>query len=387
MQNLPPPVPDAAWEDPYPQRPPSRFRWLRWLWFIPGLILLALAVLVVQDRLAWPADPEYQGRRLSAWMRDLASADPAQVQAARQAVLALGTNALPALAMHLRARDSALGRLAAAAENRLPRRLWVLAMQGTRSRDALERRWHAAQALAVLGPVAAPALPLLARALEDPEPRVAAAAAEALQRIGPPAWPDLVRALRTTNEYTFQVVNHALSRAGPTLSNVAPRLVEVFLETAHHRREQLTPTLARLGEAAIGPLGTWLADTNAARVERVVTALRGMIAKEYAAVRAVAVLLQHPDPRVRAGAARVLGGPAVWARTSVAALTDALRDTDSAVRTAAAQALAEAASWTDAVTNALPALRELTETAPGAERDAAVSAVTVIASRGGAPAP
>lgn len=387
MQIVPPPVSDAAWEDPYPQRPPSRFRWLRGLWLIPGLILLALAVLVVLDRRAWPPDPEYQGRRLSAWMRDLGSADPAQVLAARQAVLALGTNALSPLEMHLRARDSALGRLAAAAENRLPRRLWVLAMQGTRSRDARERRWHAAQALAVLGPLAAPALPRLARALEDPEPRVAAAAAEALHRIGPPAWPELVRALRTTNEYTFQVVNHALSRAGPTLSNVAPQLVEVFLETAHHRREQLSPTLARLGEATIGPLGAWLADTNAARVERVVTALRGMIAREYAAVRAVAALLQNPDARVRAGAARVLAGPAVWARTSAAALTDALRDADPAVRTAAAQALAEAAGWTDAVTNALPALRRLAETASGAERDAVTGAVAVISGRGAAASP
>lgn len=369
MQVVPPPVSDSAWEDPYPSPRPSRGRALRWLGW--GLLLLAfiLAALVVQDRLLWPSEPEYLGRPLSAWLRDLTAPDPAVNQPARQAVLAMGTNALPALERHLRARDSWLGQWVTAAQGRLPHRLWVLAMQTTRARNALERRWQAAVALSVLGPAAAPALPALVRALEDPEPRVVTHAAEALFLIGPPAWPGLVGALRSTNDHTFYTAGYALRRAGAALSNQAPALVEVFLETSAPRREALTPLLAALGESAVAALGQRLADTNAARVEQVVTALRQMIAREFGALRGVAALMNHPDARVRAGAARVLGGEALWPRSSINALIQALGDPEASVRTAAAEALAEAAQWTDWVTNALPALRRLTESAEPAARE------------------
>lgn len=369
MQVVPPPVSDSAWEDPYPSPRPSRGRALRWLGW--GLLLLAfiLAALVVQDRLLWPSEPEYLGRPLSAWLRDLTAPDPAVNQPARQAVLAMGTNALPALERHLRARDSWLGQWVTAAQGRLPHRLWVLAMQTTRARNALERRWQAAVALSVLGPAAAPALPALLRALEDPEPRVVTHAAEALFLIGPPAWPGLVGALRSTNDHTFYTAGYALRRVGAALSNQAPALVEVFLETSAPRREALTPLLAALGESAVAALGQRLADTNAARVEQVVTALRQMIAREFGALRGVAALMNHPDARVRAGAARVLGGEALWPRSSINALIQALGDPEASVRTAAAEALAEAAQWTDWVTNALPALRRLTESAEPAARE------------------
>ncbi len=369
MQNLPPPVPDAAWEDPYPRPPPSRWRALRWLWLVPGLLVLALAVLVVQDRLLWPREPEYAGRPLSGWLHDLTSPDPAVNQPARQAVLALGTNALPALERHLRARDSWLGQWVTAAQGRLPHRLWVLAMQTTRARHALERRWQAAVALSVLGPAAAPALPALVRALEDPEPRVVTNAAEALYLIGPPAWPGLIGALRSTNEHTFNAAGHALRRSAPAVSNSAPALVEVFLDAPPPRREALTPLLAALGEPAVAALGQRLADTNAARVDLLVATLRQMIAREFGALRGVVTLVKHPDPRVRAGAARVLGGEALWARSSVNALIEALDDPEPVVRQAAVEALSEASSWTALVTNALPKLRSMTAAADPGERE------------------
>lgn len=387
MQNLPPPVPDAAWEDPYPPPRPSRWRALRWLWLVPGLLGLVLALLVVQDRLLWPREPEYQGRPLSAWLRDLTSPNPAVSQPARQAVLALGTNALPALERHLRARDSWLGQWVTGVQGRLPHRLWVQAMQVTRARNARERRWQAAVALSVLGPAAAPALPALLRALEDPEPRVATNAAEALHLIGAPAWPGLVGALRSTNEHTFNVAGHALRRAGAALSNQAPALVEVLLDAPAHRREALIPLLAALGEPAVAALGQRLADTNAARVDLVVAVLRQMIAREFGALRGVAALIKHPDARVRAGAARVLGGEALWPRTSVNALVEALDDTEAAVRRAAIESLAAASSWTDLVTNALPKLRQMAAAADPAERELIGRALRQVEARAGAGAP
>jgi len=387
MKTIPPPASDAAWEDPYPAPPPSRWRRWRWLGLILVLLLLALAVLVVQDRLLWPREPEYQGRRLSAWLRDLIAPDPALHLPARQAILALGTNALPALERHLQARDSWLGQLVTTAQGRLPYRLWVAAMQATRARNALERRWQAAAALNALGPAAAPALPALARALEDPEPRVVTNAAEALGQIGPPAWPALTRALHSTNEHTFNAAAYALSRAGPAASNVAPQLVAVFLETSSPRRERLTPLLAALGDTAVSALGAHLAHTNAAWADLAARTLRAMILREFAALRGVAALLKHPDARVRAGAARVLGGQALWPRTSVNGLVAALEDPAPAVRLAAAEALAEAATWTDLVTNAVPALRRLAASAEPAERETYQRVLSRLTASAPSPAP
>ncbi len=381
-RSLPPVTSDAAWEDPYPPPPPSRWRRLRWLGLIPAVLLLGLAALIIQDRLIWPADPEYQGRRLSEWMRDLTSPDPAQAQAARLAVIALGTNALPALQRHLVARDSTLGRWVSASQNRLPRRLWVPAMQVTRARDALERRWQAAVALAVLGPAAAPALPELVRALEDPEPRVGTAAAEALSRLGPPAWPGLAAALNSTNEHAFLVASQALHRAGTGASNVAPAVVAALLASPPNRHPQFHSVLARLGPAVVPPLSAALLETNTVHARVAEEALRQLIAREFHVLQAVANLLQAPDPRLRAAAARLLSSPAVWARTSVNALTAALSDPEPAVRQAAARALAEAATWTEAVTNAAPELRRLAASGEAADRAAAAAALETLATRG-----
>jgi HEAT repeat protein len=112
-----------------------------------------------------------------------------------------------------------------------------------------------------------------------------------------------------------------------------------------------------------------------------------MILREFAALRGVAALLKHPDARVRAGAARVLGGQALWPRTSVNGLVAALEDPAPAVRLAAAEALAEAATWTDLVTNAVPALRRLAASAEPAERETYQRVLSRLTASGPSPAP
>lgn len=378
MRTVAPVTSDAAWEDPYPEPPPPRFRWLKWLWWIPGLLVAALVVLVVLDRLNWPDDPDYQGRPLSEWMADLASPDPVKSAPARQAILGLGTNAVPSLIVHLGARDSILGRLAMRSEPHIPRQVWVFAMQRTRARDAVERRTQAALALAVLGSAARPALPALERAIADPEPRVVGSTAEALRAIVPEGWSVLVRTLDSTNEHTFAIASSTLARVGTAASSNAPAVVQALLRAPSGRRAQYADLLQKLGPAAVQALAPHLVDTDAARREVATAALRSLVGSEFNAVRAVVGLLEHPDPAIRADAAGVLGATSVWARTSITALAGALKDPEARVRVAAAQALGATTTWTTGATNALPALRDLAASGAGPESEAAAAALRQI---------
>lgn len=318
-------------------------------------VLVILLGLVVQDRLRWPSEPSYQGRSLSSWL-----AEPDDWSHARErAIIAMGTNAVPALVVHLQARDSMLGRMARSAERFLPRRLWVLAMQWTRPVEARDRRLLAARALGILGPVAEPAIPALARALGDPHPIVVEAAVESLRRIGPQSLPVLVTALRTTNDLTYGYVCTALSRFSPAATPALSELVRLLPDIPPHRREHLIQALASMGSPVVPALATLLQSSDPETRKVGVAALQNLTAGGYGAVKEVIALLKNPDPAIRAGAAQVLAGPTVWGRQAVAAIVGTLQDPDESVRLAAVEALASSSEWTDHVTNALPALRAL----------------------------
>jgi len=173
----------------------------------------------------------------------------------------------------------------------------------------LEEREAAAQ----LAPLGKGAVAPLARALDDEDSNVRAAATLALCDMSRPAIPALIKALKNKDPFVRYRVPPALGEFGPAAKDAVPALCRVLDDRTEHTIMRLTAALA-LG--MIGPA-----------------------AKD--AVPALVRALSDPIiPELHATAARALGeiGPA--AKEAVPALKKlAQSDSDERVREAAAEAL------------------------------------------------
>jgi HEAT repeat protein len=327
-----------------------------------------LALLVVGAWLSEPREPVQDGRGLSLWLEDLVSPFGERRDPARQAVLRLGTNAVPFLIRALNTPDPAFGSAATESRKYLPRQLWVWVMQLARPRAGIDRRWPAAVALGVLGPAAAPAVPALGHAIRDRDPRVSAAAIEALRVVGPAGLQVVVEAMRTNDVTLLHHLAAAVARTGPAAAEWAPQLVEVLLAAPPACRLPVTHALQGLGGAAVPPLGAGLRSDQAEIRELAARTLRTLIADDHAALQEVIRLSGGPDPVLRRGAVRALGAGTLWQRGAITALTRALDDSESEVRRAALAALLEVAERTDRVTNALEVVRARAGSAIGPEQ-------------------
>lgn len=369
--------PEPVFASPRPRRSLRVGRLVAW-----GLcsVLFVLLALVFVGGVRRPADPMCAGRRLSAWLADLVSPDGLARGAATNAIRRIGTNAVPALTAQLATPDPVLGRSATDARNYLPRGLWVFAMRLAQPRAGLERRWQAAAGLAALGAEAAPAVPALARAVHDPDPRVSAAAIEALRGVRPAGLIAMVGALSTTNATLFAQLCSAIGRCGPDAALVATQLVAVLPDAPPIWRPHLHAALTAAGASAVGPLARLLGNDQAALGDAAAAALRAMMVEDYPTVKAVIALLQSSDLALRRGAARVLAGRTFWERRTMAALAGALADPEPAVRLEAIAALRAASEWSDQATNALPAIQARLAAATGAEREALTAAKVALES-------
>ena len=170
------------------------------------LVLLALAAVAMGVFLFWPRGPKepvYQGKRLTQWIGE-ATAEPALIQneqdffnskeAARKAIRALGTNALPWLMAEYSQTDPKWRKT-------LDR--WVSRITGKGQLTADEiRHNNAFEGLRLLGPDLAQALPELAKVLSSPDDMRASTAGYLMAQAGEQAIPFLVEGIASTNLIT-----------------------------------------------------------------------------------------------------------------------------------------------------------------------------------------
>ena len=154
-----------------------------YFWRNAALVCVALALIWLSRQ---QDEPSYEGRPLSYYLEGITYGDLRREREAREAIQAMGSNGVPWLVEILDTRE---GRLKASLKE-LASRQRVLRLNVT---SLKVRQTRAALACQELGPLAAAAIPALARLVEDPS--VAGHAISALAHIGTQSFSILTNAL------------------------------------------------------------------------------------------------------------------------------------------------------------------------------------------------
>lgn len=231
------------------------------------LVLGTVGLLATWLAVPSATEPEYDGQPLSYHLASLTYGDVRRERAAREAVRALGSNAVPHLIRILESRDSKFK----TAFNRLANCQSVIRF---RFESVAVRQMHAAIACQEIGPAAAPAISALAGLINDADQ--AQWVIPALAEIGPQTFPLLTHALFDGHQQARIAAAGSLRLVHPPELAVDP-LVRALASTE-------TP-VRRLAAESLGALG--VSSTT------VVTALINQ--------------LDDPDATVRLAAARSLG--------------------------------------------------------------------------------
>jgi hypothetical protein len=292
------------------------------------LIVAALAAAALIGVLSRSSEPCYEGRRLSSWIIAFDGMHrQEEVEKAEAAVSSIGTSALPCLLVWIRFEPSAhplRQNLVRALERHVNSSALYFLLIGKREHLSM----CVLSSFYFLGARATPAIPELARLLDDPSaPETATRAAFALAQVG---------------------------------TNSLPALLKVIDTPGHRRRSQAVLAMRVLierspesfGEAGVPELIRCLGDPSDPLV---VSAAATTLAHFKSVPRVVPTLtscLTSNKSSLRCSAARALGNLGALAAPALPALTNALLHPDPNLRSDAKDAIRQITR--DARTNAPP---------------------------------
>lgn len=227
--------------------------------------LLIAAVIVGGWFVLRPREPEYEGRKLSQWLRQLESdqdIESTSWQTSARALRQMGTNTLPWLIGPLRTSDP---------KWKVRTIEWFRdVMNKDFSHQLVERdRLRSLMALQVLGPVARPLIPGIGAMITNANPDIADAAFAALMRIGTPECVPVLVNTMTNGSPTLRPA--AIVSLG-FLRGVARDAVPPLVKTLDHPGEdgrlrfeaaQALGMIGRNSQLVVPTLTRALSDTNA----------------------------------------------------------------------------------------------------------------------------
>lgn len=305
---------------------------MNWRKLIIFFACFSLAVMLAA--LLLPAhEPRYRGRSLTAWLiqAEQSNNNTAEFKAATNAVLNIGTNALPYLLEWTQFPTSTL-------KSRIDGFLqWTRAhfflTRASVAHDLAADRFRVAPlGFRILGPIAASAAPELSRRLRAaPDWLTATICVSALQTIGPQGIPPLCEAITNPPPKGWSVApNAAISQTGGDMS---PRVAAIrYLISLGTNAAPLAPVFV---------LAASDEETSVALHAILALGLTG--SGQAVTVPALIKSLQDPSPLARASAADALYRLGPEAKPAVPALLSALRDADRTVRESAANTLRQIA--------------------------------------------
>ncbi len=283
----------------------------------------------------------YHGKSVQQWALQLRNPDPKSHQEAAAALKAIGPVAVPGLVRLLHARDSVFRNQVWAAVPRLPAPVDRLLISRVAAPNAGALRIAAAQALAVLGPDAAEAVPALASSLVNDTVQVRWNAAAALGRIGTPAWSELSHALASSDPNLRYAALCALGDSNLEPRVVVPALLGALGDTNGGIAVAVAGSLSKVGPGALPFLTEAMTNSDAHMRQRAARAVPFLHAPRDQILPTLLDLLHDPEPACRLQALRSLGMLGVPNRVMLDAFAAAQNDPASEVRLAATQLLGQ----------------------------------------------
>ncbi|MBI1178813.1 hypothetical protein GC207_15380 [bacterium] len=285
----------------------------------PRLILFALLVVAIAVGLFFYSsrsnEPVYQGYPLTRWVHSYEAVNgggsrEARSERALAAIKSIGTNALPWMLSAIDREPSPLRAHFRIHSGKLPSWLLNWSFVHRLQVDDAEAASTAMRTFEILGPDAAPAIPLLEQlARSTNKPNSATRAVIALGYIGRDAVPTIANLLKEPRLLENWAMLYSLKHMGTNAAAAVPVLID------------------------------HLTDTNPAIVVNSTTLLANLALNAEQSVPALTRALTNQDSIVRRRAAEGLEEFGAAARSALPALTNTLRDVDPDVRKSATSAI------------------------------------------------
>lgn len=256
-------------------------------------------------------EPTYAGKTLSEWVVTRATAQSySERTQAKEAIKAIGTNALPYLVKWTAFDPGRLRRKIWEHELAIPDWVWNLPVIGKVLDGGQDRAWLSQYAFETLGDDAATAIPRLNDiALAPGNPEANQRALMSLMYVGPKATPVLTNLLAKTNLAGDPMLPAVLKGWGP---NAAPLIPVLLQNLASSNNNVVISSIRTLGALRINPHRTIpaLVTTTSHPLDSIrfaaVTALSNFGPEASNSVPALNKLLSDPNEHVRTNAAATI---------------------------------------------------------------------------------
>ena len=228
---------------------------------IVALVVAIAAILLVRDeqqfRLA-----THNGKTVKEWAGELhLNYDPRMTNAATEAFVIMGSNAVPALRSLLNTREPIYERTFLQQARRIPVAARQYLFQKIKPGHTTQYRVSAARALGIIGPAAGDALPELLDALSETNSQITWVAAQNISALGPKAIEAVMGLVTNDNPSVRHTAIYALGEAKTNALPATALLIRATMDTNQNVRASAFYSLSRIGRPAL-PLTAEMAATH-----------------------------------------------------------------------------------------------------------------------------